>query len=71
MFPSILCNIEISLSYVDFESLIENPHVTPRYARTWGAIANFADTHGNGNTEGQTQVEIGNSYHISLNSIPP
>ena len=44
------------------ELLIENPHVTPGYARIWGAVgtrANFADTHGNGNTDGQTQVKVG------------
>ena len=44
------------------ELLIQNPHVTPGYARTWGAVgarANFADTHGNGNTDGQTQVKVG------------
>ena len=44
------------------EPLIKNSHVTPGYARTWGAvgaIANFADTHGSGNTDGQTQVKVG------------
>ena len=44
------------------EPFIENPHVTPRYARTWGAVGattNFVDTHGNGNTDGQTHVKVG------------
>ena len=62
VFPSILYNLEISLSQVDLELLIVNPHVTPGYARTCGAvgaIANFANTHRNGNTDGLTWVKVG------------
>ena len=54
-------NLEISLSSRS-ELLIKNPHVTPGYARTCGAvgaIANFADTHRNGNTDGLTWVKVG------------